>query len=86
MNNLNIGIIVPDGNTGDTQIMYDPNRRVKAEQGGIKSDTGAATSDDRQTTLEFHLNGVLYDNLYVTAPNDGWDSLLASANPAPANP
>lgn len=86
LNNLNIGIIVPDGNTGDTQIMYDPNRRVKAEQGGIKSDTGAATSDERKTTLEFHLNGVLYDNLYVTAPNDGWDSLLASANPAPANP
>ena len=52
---------------------------VKVEQGGISSDTGAATSDDRQTTLEFHLNGVLYQNLYVTAPADGWDSLLVSA-------
>ncbi len=79
LNNLDIGIIVPDGQTGDSQIMYDPNHRVKVEQGGIHSDTGAATSDDRQTTLEFHLNGVLYQNLYVTAPADGWDSLLASA-------
>ncbi len=52
---------------------------MKVEQGGIASDTGAATSDDRQTTLEFHLNGVLYQNLYVTAPADGWDSLLVSA-------
>ena len=67
--------------------MYDPNHRVKVEQGGIASDTGAATSDDRQTTLEFHLNGVLYQNLYVTAPDKGgWESLLASAQPAPTNP
>ncbi len=78
LNNLDIGIIVPDGDS-DTQIMYDPNHRVKCESGGIHSDTGAATSDDRQTTLEFHLEGVLYDNLYVTAPDGGWDSLLASA-------
>ncbi len=79
LNNLDIAIIVPDGQTGDSQIMYDPNHRVKAESGGIKSDTGAATGDDRQTTLEFHLNGVLYDNLYVNAPEKGWDTLLASA-------
>ena len=77
LNNLDIGIIVPDGE--DTQIMYDPNHRVKCESGGIKSDTGAATSDDRKTTLEFHLEGVYYDNLYVEAPEAGWDSLLASA-------
>lgn len=74
--NLDLGIIVPDGMTGDTQIMYDPNKRVKVEQGGIASDTGAASGDDRQTALEFHLNGVKYDNLYVTAPEEGWDSLL----------
>lgn len=87
LNNLDICIIVPDGQTGDTQIMYDPNHRVKVEQGGISSDTGAATSDDRQTTLEFHLNGVLYQNLYVTAPEKGgWESLLASAQPASTNP
>lgn len=77
LNNLDIFIIVPDGQTGETQIMYDPYKRVKAESGGIHSDTGAAASDDRQTTLEFHLNGVLHQNLYVTAPVDGWESLLA---------
>jgi len=77
-NNLDIGIIVPDGE--DSQIMYDPNHRVQFQSGGIASDTGAATGDDRQTTIEAHLNGVLYDNLYVTAPTSGgWDSLLASA-------
>ena len=83
LNNLNIGIIVPDGE--DTQIMYDPQRRVKAESGGIKSDTGAAPGDERQTTLEFHLNGVLYDNLYVEEPEGGWDSLLASKSTTPGS-
>lgn len=80
LNNLDIGIIVPDGQTGNTQIMYDQYRRVKAESGNISSDTGAAASDDRQTSLEFHLNGVNYPNLYVEDPTaGGWESLLASA-------
>lgn len=78
LNNLDIGIIVPDGE--DSQIMYDPNHRVKCDSGGIKSTTGAAPGDDRNTTLQFKLEGVLYDNLYVTPPETGgWDSLLASA-------
>lgn len=77
LNNLDLGFIVPDGEN-ETQIMYDPNHRVKFDTGGIASDTGAATSDDRQTTLEAKLEGVLYDNLYVEAPEEGWDSLLAS--------
>lgn len=76
-NNLNIGVIVPDGE--DNQILYDPNRRLKAESGGIKTDTGVAPGDDRQTTLEFKLSGVSFPNFYVEAPEDGWDSLLASA-------
>ena len=58
--------------------MYDPYKRVKVDSGGISSDTGAAASDDRQTSLELKLNGVKYQNLYVTAPETGWDSLLAS--------
>ena len=79
LNNLDIGIIVPDNE--DTQIMYDPNHRVKCDTGGIKSTTGAAPGDDRNTTLQFKLEGVHYDNLYVTPPSaeGGWDSLLASA-------
>lgn len=78
INNLDIFLICPDGATGNTQIMYDPLKRVKVESGGISSDTGAAAGDDRQTTLELKLNGVKYQNLYVTAPETGWDSLLAS--------
>lgn len=78
LNNLDYGIIVPDGE-GDAQILYDPNHRVVADSDGIKTDTGAATGDDRQTTLEFKLNGVLYPALYVTTPEGGWESLLASA-------
>ena len=77
VNNLNIGVIIPDGE--DNQILYDPNRRLKAESGGIKTDTGAKPGDERQTTLEFKLNGVTYSNFYVEAPEEGWDSLLASA-------
>ena len=59
----------------------DPYKRVKVEQGGISSDTGAASGDDRQTSLEFHLNGVLYDNLYVTPPQTGgWDGLMVASS------
>ncbi len=78
LNNLDIGIIVPDGSDGTTQIMYDPYKRVKADADGINSDTGAASGDDRQTSLEFHLNGMKYQNIYVTPPTDGWDSLLVA--------
>ena len=78
INNLDIFLICPDGGTGETQIMYDPFKRVKVDSGGITSDTGAASGDDRQTSLELKLNGVKYQNLYVTAPEAGWDSLLAS--------
>lgn len=76
-NNNKIFIIAIDGDK--SQIMYDPNRNVKFDNGGIASDTGAAAADDRQTTYECKLSPVLYDHLYVTAPVGGWDSLLASA-------
>lgn len=76
LNNLNIGVIVVDHE--DSQILYDPNRRLEAESGGIKSDTGAAPGDDRQTSFEYKLKGQSYPNFYVTEPEGGWDSLLAS--------
>ena len=77
-NNLDIGIIVVDGE--DTQIMYDPNNRVEADTDGINSTTGAAPEDDRQTSLQFQLKGVKYQNLYVEAPQAGWESLRASSS------
>lgn len=73
-NNLDLGYIVVDGT--DSQILYDPNHRVKFESDGIQTNTGAAASDDRTTVMSAQLQPVNYPNLYVTAPADGWDSLL----------
>lgn len=78
-NNLDIFIIMKGKGGDKTQIMYDPNIKVKFDNGGIKTDTGAKSGDERKTTFEAKLTGVLYPNLYVTDPTeDGWDSLLAS--------
>ncbi len=76
LNNLNLGFIIQDGE--EWQILYDPVRRGKFDNDGIKTDTGAAASDDRQTTYAYKLEPVRYSNLYVKAPTEGWDSLLAS--------
>ena len=82
-NNLDLFLIVMDAGTGDSLILYDPNKRVTCDSGGIKADTGKSSSDDRATTLQFKLNGVKYDTLYVKEPETGgWDSLLASASKA----
>ena len=77
-NNLDIFIIVTDKGNAKTQILYDPNIKVKFDNGGIKTDTGAKSSDERKSTYEAKISGVLYPNLYVTDPEEGWDSLLAS--------
>ena len=77
INNRDIFIIAKDGTY--SQIMYDPDRKVKFDSGGIKTDTGAKPEDDRTTTFEAKLSPVNYANLYVTEPTSGgWDSLLAS--------
>ena len=78
INNNDIFIIAKDGDV--SQIIYDPNRKVKFDSGAITTDTGAAASDDRITTYEAKLSPVSYPNLYVTEPSEGagWDSLLAS--------
>lgn len=78
VNNNNIGVIVVDSD-GNSQILYDPIRKVKADSGGINSDTGDAPESDRQMSMELKLNGVTYPHFYVEEPTDGWDSLLASA-------
>lgn len=80
LNNLNLGFIIQDGD--DYQIIYDPARRGKFDNDGIKGDTGAQATDDRQTTYTYKLEPVLYSNLYVEAPTAGFDSLLASASKA----
>lgn len=77
LNNLDWFAIFPDP-SGDAQILYDANKKVRIDQGGATSDTGAAASDDRISTVNFILGPVKYPNLFVTEPQTGgWDSLLA---------
>lgn len=73
-NNLDLFIIFPDGD--EAQILYDPNKKLRIESGGLTTDTGAAAGDDRITTANFTLGPVKYPNLFVTAPVGGWDTLL----------
>ena len=76
LNNLDWFAIFPDP-SGDAQILYDPNKKVRIESGGATTDTGAASSDERVSTVNFILGPVKYPNLFVTAPQSGgWDSLL----------
>lgn len=64
LNNLDLFFIVPDGE--EYQIMYDKNRKCKADADGIQTNTGKAASDARQTTCTFTLQPVNYANYYVT--------------------
>ena len=75
LNNLDWFAIFPDGD--EAQIVYDPNKKIRIDQGGLTSDTGAAAGDDRITTVNAILGPVKYPNLFVTAPAGGWDTLLA---------
>ncbi len=76
INNQDIFIVAKDNDL--SQIIYDPTRKVKFDSGSIKTDTGQKAEDDRTTTYEAKLSPVLYPNLYVTEPTEGWDSLLAN--------
>ena len=78
LNNLDWFAIFPDP-SGDAQILYDPNKKIRIDSGGATTDTGAAASDDRVSTVNFILGPVKYPNLFVAAPETGgWDSLLAT--------
>ena len=77
LNNLDIFIIVVDSD-GKAQIMYNPNKKVKFDNGGITTDTGQAAADERVSNYSAKLANSSYPNLWVTAPEEGWDSLLKS--------
>ncbi len=68
--------IFPDGE--NAQIVYDPNKKVRVESGGITTTTGDTADSDRIATIAFKLGPVLYPNYFVTVPEAGWDSLLVS--------
>ena len=67
LNNLgDMFIIMPDGD--DNQIMYDPNKKIHADQGGITSTTGDTPDSDRITTANLILGPVKYSNLFLDLP------------------
>lgn len=63
INNLEVGFIVPDGE--DYQILYNPKRRLEIT---IKSDTGAKTDDDRNTTITAVSKPDFYPHMRLPAP------------------
>jgi hypothetical protein len=67
LNNLgDLFVIMPDGD--DIQIMYDPNKKIHADQGGITSTTGDTPDSDRITTAALILGPVKYSNLFLDLP------------------
>ena len=74
MNCLDLFLIFVDED--QSLILYDPNRPLEADNGGIAGDTGDTADSDRQTTYEFQLKPVRYTRLYVEEPaSGGWESL-----------
>ena len=68
LNNLgDMFVIMPDGD--DIQIMYDVNKKVHADQGGITSTTGDTPDSDRITTANLILGPVKYSNLFLELPS-----------------
>jgi len=67
LNNLgDMFIIMPDGD--DIQIMYDPNKKIHADSGGITTTTGDTPDSDRITTAALILGPVKYGNLFLDLP------------------
>lgn len=78
LNNNEIGFIVEDN--GVSYVIYDPVFNGKFESDGISGDTGAAVTDDRQTTYTYILQPTLYGKYLITEPTTGgWDSLCGTA-------
>ena len=84
LNNLgDLFIIFPDGD--DNQIMYDPNKKLHADSGGITTDTGDTPDSDRVTTANLILGPVKYPNNFVETPTKvgeedftSWDQLVVA--------
>ena len=73
MNNLDFGFVLSDGDKW--QILYSPNQKVTIDAGGLKTETGAAASDDRITTIAPTLENVKYPNLWVEFKGEGDEDL-----------
>jgi hypothetical protein len=82
-NNLgDLFLIFPDGD--DNQIMYDPNKKLHADSGGITTDTGDTPDSDRIMTANLILGPVKYPNNFVEFKADAekninsWDDLVVA--------
>ena len=76
LNNLDLGYIAQDGDK--SIIVYDPQHKFEYASDGIKGDTGKKAEDDRMVELSGTLQPTTYGRYEITAPEAGWDSLLAS--------
>ena len=76
LNNLDGGYIVQDGEK--SIIVYDPQHKFEYASGGIKGDTGKKADDDRMVELSGTLQPTTYPRYEISAPEAGWDSLLAN--------
>lgn len=77
LNNHEMGFIYRDNDK--SYIVYDPVYGGKFDSDGISGDTGAAATDERQTTYAYTVQPTVYGKYLVTEPEAGWDSLLAEA-------
>ena len=82
-NNLgDLFLIFPDGD--DNQIMYDPNKKLHADSGGITTDTGDTPDSERILTANLILGPVKYPNNFVEFKADAeksinsWDDLVVA--------
>ena len=82
-NNLgDLFLIFPDGD--DNQIMYDPNKKLHADSGGITTETGDTPDSDRIMTANLILGPVKYPNNFVEFKADAekninsWDDLVVA--------
>jgi hypothetical protein len=82
-NNLgDLFLIFPDGD--DNQIMYDPNKKLHADSGGITTDTGDTPDSERTMTANLILGPVKYPNNFVEFKADAekninsWDDLVVA--------
>lgn len=79
LNNRDWGLIMPDGDK--FQILYlHTSQKITIDAGGLKTETGAAASDDRVTTINVSLENCYYPNTYLELEGEGItiESLLAT--------
>lgn len=68
LNNLDWCLIIPDGE--NYQLMYNTTNKVSIDAGGLKTETGAASSDDRNTTINVSLANCIYPNTFIEIEGD----------------